>query len=312
MTMTKLWEPSAERIAPANLTAFATVIATRHGVDVRRLTRSSGAGRSTTRRSSGAPSGTSAACIGVAGERVLVDADRMPGARWFPDARLNFAQNLLERRRADDDGDALVFWGEDKVKRRVSHAQLHARCVAGLRRACDAWASRTGDRVAAYMPNMPETIIAMLGAAARGAIWSSCSPDFGVQGVLDRFGQIEPRVLFTVDGYCYNGKADPDPRQGRRDRRAAAVGRARGRRALPAARAAAAATELSSHPRRARRGTSGSRRSPPGRSTTRSCRSTIRSTSSIPRAPPACPSASCTAPAARCCSTSRSIGCTAT
>ena len=133
----------------------------------------------------------------------------MPGARWFPDARLNFAQNLLERRRADDDGDALVFWGEDKVRRRVSHAQLHAQ-ASRVAAALAAHGIAAGDRVAAYMPNMPETIVAMLGAtASRGAIFSSCSPDFGVQGVLDRFGQIEPRVLFTVDGYYYNGKVVP-------------------------------------------------------------------------------------------------------
>jgi len=136
----------------------------------------------------------------------LLDADRMPGAHWFPDARLNFAQNLLERRRADDDGDALVFWGEDKVRRAVSHAELHA-LASRVASALATHGIVAGDRVVAYMPNMPEAIIAMLGASSLGAIWSSCSPDFGVQGVLDRFGQIEPRILFTADGYWYNGKA---------------------------------------------------------------------------------------------------------
>ena len=140
------------------------------------------------------------------GERTLVDPNRMPGARWFPDARLNFAENLLTRRAADDAGDALVFRGEDKLTRRVSHAELVAttsRVAAALKAAGVA----AGDRVAAYVPNMPEAISAMLGATSIGAVWSSCSPDFGVQGVLDRFGQIEPRVLVTVDGYWYNGKA---------------------------------------------------------------------------------------------------------
>src|SRR5204863_1042545 len=131
-----------------------------------------------------------------------------PGATWFPDARLNYAQNLLERRRADDPTDALVFWGEDKVQRRLSHAELHA-LASRVTAALAAHGVSRGDRIAAYLPNLPETIIAMLGATALGAIWSSCSPDFGVQGVVDRFGQIEPRVLFVVDGYWYNGKPIP-------------------------------------------------------------------------------------------------------
>jgi len=146
--------------------------------------------------------------IGSPGERVLENADRMPGATWFQDARLNFAQNLLERRRADDTGDALVFWGEDKVQRRLSHAELHA-LAARVAAALSSHGIVPGDRVAAYMPNMPETIVAMLGTTALGATFSSCSPDFGVQGVVDRFGQIAPRVLFTVDGYWYNGKPIP-------------------------------------------------------------------------------------------------------
>jgi acetoacetyl-CoA synthetase len=141
--------------------------------------------------------------IGEPGERVLVDADRMPGARFFPDARLNFAENLLRSR---DDRDALVFWGEDKVARRLSWLDLHDE-VARVADQLVALGVKPGDRVGGYLPNMPETIIAMLASAAIGAIWSSCSPDFGVQGVLDRFGQIEPVVLFTVDGYWYNGKA---------------------------------------------------------------------------------------------------------
>jgi len=203
----KLWEPSAERIARANVTAFAVDVARRHGVDVgdyAKLWRWSVDRKEDFWRAMWDYGGV----IGTRGERVLADGDRMPGAAWFPDARLNFAQNLLERRRADDDGDALVFWGEDRVKRRLSHAQLHALAS----RTSAALASHgivPGDRIAAFMPNMPETIVAMLGATSRGAIFSSCSPDFGVQGVVDRFGQIEPRVLFTVDGYYYNGKVVP-------------------------------------------------------------------------------------------------------
>jgi acetoacetyl-CoA synthetase len=126
----------------------------------------------------------------------------MPGARFYPEVRLNFAENLLRRR---DDHDAIVFWGEDKVRRRLSYAELHdlvARTAAAL---ADLGVGE-GDRVAGFMPNMPETVVAMLATASLGAIWSSCSPDFGVQGVLDRFGQIEPKVLFCPDGYYYNGK----------------------------------------------------------------------------------------------------------
>ena len=140
---------------------------------------------------------------GSMGERRLVDGDRMPGAQWFPDARLNFAQNLL---RDPDDRDAIVFWGEDRVRRRYSRRQLHE-LVSRLAQALAAAGVRKGDRVAGYLPNMPESVAAMLAATSLGAIWSSCSPDFGVQGVLDRLGQIEPKVLFCADGYLYGGKS---------------------------------------------------------------------------------------------------------
>jgi acetoacetyl-CoA synthetase len=140
--------------------------------------------------------------IGEPGKTVLVDGGRMPGARFFPEARLNFAQNLLRR---SDAAPALIFRGEDKVKRSLSWAELNA-AVSRVAQALRAMGVVAGDRVAGYLPNMPEPIIAMLAAASIGAAWSSCSPDFGVQGVIDRFGQIEPKVLFAVDGYHYNGK----------------------------------------------------------------------------------------------------------
>ena len=140
--------------------------------------------------------------VGDKGQTVLRDGDRMPGARWFPEARLNYAENLLKNR---DEGEALVFWGEDKVKRRLSRADLYAEVARFQRFLVDAGVGE-GDRVAGYLPNLPETLIAMLAATSLGAIWSSASPDFGVQGVLDRFGQIEPKVLVCVDGYWYNGK----------------------------------------------------------------------------------------------------------
>lgn len=143
-----------------------------------------------------------AGIIGEKGESVFVPGEEFQSCRFFPDGRLNFAQNLLRRR---DDGTAIVFRGEDKVERRLSFKQLYDD-VSRLRQALVDLGVGKGDRVAGYLPNMPETIIAMLATASLGAIWSSASPDFGVQGVLDRFGQIEPKVLFAVDGYWYNGK----------------------------------------------------------------------------------------------------------
>jgi len=204
---TRLWSPTPQRVAEANLTAFAARVGARHGIDVTTydaLWRWSLDHKGEFWREIWDDCGV----IGTRGDVTLVGEDRMPGAVWFPDARLNFAQNLLERRRADDTTDALVFWGEDKIQRRLSHLELHALAS----RASAAFAAAgiaPGDRVAAYVPNLPEAVVAMLGAVSRGAIWSSCSPEFGVQGVLDRFEQIEPRILVTVDGYHYNGKVIP-------------------------------------------------------------------------------------------------------
>jgi acetoacetyl-CoA synthetase len=135
-------------------------------------------------------------------EPVLVDGDRMPGARWFPNVRLNFAQNLLRHK---DDRAAIVFRNEWGHKRELTYAELHAE-VGRVAHALRAAGVGVGDRVAGFMPNMPETIIAMLAATSLGATWSSCSPDFGINGVVDRFGQIAPKVLFTADAYGYGGK----------------------------------------------------------------------------------------------------------
>ena len=136
------------------------------------------------------------------GTPILRNGDAMPGAQWFPEARLNFAENLL---RGDGPGDAIVFWGEDRVKRTISHDDLRA-AVSRLQQALRAMGVGVGDRVAGFLPNLPETVIAMLATTSLGAVWSSCSPDFGIQGVLDRFGQIEPKLLFVADGYFYGGK----------------------------------------------------------------------------------------------------------
>jgi acetoacetyl-CoA synthetase len=144
---------------------------------------------------------------GVLGDKgeppYLVDGDNIENARFFPGARLNFTENLLSKGGA---GTALVFWGEDKVKRRVSWGELREE-VARVGQALRDAGVAAGDRVAGILPNMPEGIMSALATASIGAVWSSCSPDFGVQGVLDRFGQIEPTVLIACDGYYYNGKA---------------------------------------------------------------------------------------------------------
>ncbi|HET7672662.1 MAG TPA: acetoacetate--CoA ligase [Burkholderiales bacterium] len=139
--------------------------------------------------------------LGRKGSTVLADGEKMPGAHWFPEGRLNLAQNLLRR---GDRGDAFVFWDETGFKRRVSYSDLTTD-VSRAAQALKALGLRTGDRVAAYMPNIPETGMLALAALSQGIVWSSCSPDFGVDGVLDRFGQIEPKVLFCADGYYYNG-----------------------------------------------------------------------------------------------------------
>jgi acetoacetyl-CoA synthetase len=135
-------------------------------------------------------------------DKVVDDLSHFPGAEWFSGARLNFAENLLRYR---DDHTAFIFKGETQKSAELSYAQLYdavARLAESLRR----MGIKPGDRVAAYMPNLMETAIAMLAATSIGAVWSSCATDLGQQAVLDRFGQIEPRVLFTVDGYFYKGK----------------------------------------------------------------------------------------------------------
>ncbi|MBU1014485.1 MAG: acetoacetate--CoA ligase [Bacteroidetes bacterium] len=133
---------------------------------------------------------------------VVDDPQKMPGAKWFTDAKLNYAENLLQRR---DDKTAIIFRGESEIKRQLSYKELYEevrKTVAGLKKL----GVKKGDRIAGFMPNMPESIIAMLATSAIGAIWSSSSPDFGIKGVLDRFSQIEPKVIFAADGYFFKGK----------------------------------------------------------------------------------------------------------
>ena len=197
-----LWSPPADRVANANITAFIKLVNERHGLAIRDY---AGLHRWSIERMEDFWIAVWDFCGVIAqtrGDRVLADGDRMPGARFFPDARLNFAENLL---RNPDDSDAIVFWGEDDVRRHISRQELHE-LVSRTQQALAAVGVKQGDRVAAFMPNMPEAVIAMLAAASLGATFTSCSPDFGIQGVLDRFGQTEPTVLFCCDGYYYNNK----------------------------------------------------------------------------------------------------------
>ncbi len=135
-------------------------------------------------------------------DEVIDDPEKMPGAKWFEGSLLNFAENLLRFR---NDNTALIFHGEDRVRRTLTYNELYdevSKVAASLKKLD----IKPGDRVVGFIPNMPEAIIAMLAATSLGATWSSCSPDFGIKGVLDRFGQTEPRVLFTADGYFFKGK----------------------------------------------------------------------------------------------------------
>jgi len=202
-----LWKPSARRVAESNISRFIRYANKRAkaSIDDGNLTGSSQLYAWSIREPESfwnAVWDFTEVIAQTRGSRTLVDGDKMPGARWYPDARLNYAENLLRRRDAEM---AIVFRGEDKVRWRLSYADLYD-AVSRTIQALEAAGVGKGDRVAAFMPNTPDTIIFMLAAASLGAIWSSCSPDFGTQGVLDRFGQIEPSILFAVEGYYYNGK----------------------------------------------------------------------------------------------------------
>ena len=140
--------------------------------------------------------------VGDKGERVFEEGDGMAGARYFPDARLNFAENLL-RRRTDDP--AIIAWAEDGRRRVVTWRELHDHTSRVAQAMRDAGLG-PGDRVAALLPNVPEAVVVLLAATSIGAVLSTASPDFGVRGVIDRFGQVGPRLLLVTDGYSYRGK----------------------------------------------------------------------------------------------------------
>ena len=198
-----IWQPSKERIADANITRFMAQVQADTGHefhDYADLYQWSIDQRAAFWDSLWRFAGVIAE---TKGEAVLLECRDMMAARWFPDARLNYAENLL-RHRADNTP-ALIFWGEGVVKRTLLYRDLIAQ-VSKLAQALQDDGVVAGDRVAAVLPNVPESVIAMLAVTSIGAVWASCSPDFGTQAIIDRFGQINPKVLFIVDGYRFNGK----------------------------------------------------------------------------------------------------------
>ncbi|RXF73378.1 acetoacetate--CoA ligase [Hansschlegelia zhihuaiae] len=196
-----LWTPSPDRVAGSAMARFAKVAGERAGRPLDGF-RALHAWSIEDREAFWDLVWDFCGIVGEKGGRTLENGDAMPGARFFPEARLNFAENLLRR---SGDCDAIVFKGEDKAAARLSWDELRA-LVSRIQQALVAAGVGEGDRVAAMLPNRPETVAFMLATASIGAIWSSCSPDFGERGVLDRFGQIEPKVFVTVDGYWYAGK----------------------------------------------------------------------------------------------------------
>ncbi|MDR2013185.1 MAG: acetoacetate--CoA ligase [Rhodanobacter sp.] len=198
-----IWEPSAESVERANISRFMRFVRENSGNDDIRSY--APLYEFSVRHSEKFWSLVWEFCgIRAQGEHtpVLVDREKMPGARWFPRVRLNFAQNLLRFR---DERLALIFRNEWGHRRELTYAALYAE-VAKFAHALKEAGVGIGDRVAGFLPNMPETTIAMLATAALGATWSSCAPGFGIRGVLDRFGQIAPKVLITADMYGYGGK----------------------------------------------------------------------------------------------------------
>lgn len=196
-----LWTPDAKRIATAQMTAFRQAANERHSVALKNYA-DLHAWSVEQRGEFWSLVWDYCGVIGDKGRHLVTDGDKMPGAKFFPEARLNFAENLMRRH---DSAAAIVFRGEDKSARRFSWTELDE-LVSRLQQALKAAGLKTGDRVAVMLPNLPEAVALMLAVTSLGAIFSSCSPDFGERGVVDRFGQIEPKFLFACDGYWYAGK----------------------------------------------------------------------------------------------------------
>lgn len=198
-----LWEPSEERKRDANLTKFTDFVNSRYGQGFSSYDELYYWSISNIADFWAAMWDFADIKASKRYESVVDDPHNMPGAQWFPGARLNFAENLLRYR---DNHIALIFKGEDQEPIKVTYGNLYDQ-VARLSKSLREQGVVVGDRVAGFMPNMIETVVAMLATTSVGAVWSSCSPDFGIKGVLDRFGQIQPKILFTANGYTYNGRA---------------------------------------------------------------------------------------------------------
>ena len=201
--ITPLWTPTPDQVSRSNMTRFIQYVNERYGLDIKAFPELYDWSVTAIADFWAAWWDFSGVIYSKPYTQVVDDPYKMPGAKWFEGAELNFAQNLLRYR---DNKTALIFQGEGQTPVRLTYAELYGE-VARLAKSLKAAGVVKGDRVAGFMPNMIETIVAMLAAASLGAIWSSCSPDFGIKGVLDRFGQIKPKVLFTADGYFYNGKS---------------------------------------------------------------------------------------------------------
>ena len=202
-----LWIPPAERIRASNLAAFAAWLAEHgrgpgHAQDLPTAYQALWRWSIEDQEAFWSAAWDWFGIVGERGARVLIDGDRMPGARYFPDARLNFAENLL-RHRTDDP--AIIAWSEDGRRRVVSWRELHD-LTSRLAQAMRDSGVGPGDRVAALLPNVPEAVVVLLAATSIGAVLSTASPDFGARGVIDRFGQVGPRILFVTDGYSYRGR----------------------------------------------------------------------------------------------------------
>ena len=196
-----LWSPSQKQTDEANITSFITYVNQTHHQDLSDYD-SLYQWSISEKENFWSTLWDFTEILGDKGERVLIDGDNIEAAQWFPDAKLNFAQNLL---RKNNDEVAIFFRAEDKADYSLTYAELYQQ-VASVANWLKSNGLQPGDRVAAYLPNMPETVVAMLAATSLGAVWTSTSPDFGEESVVDRFGQTEPRFLFTADGYFYNGK----------------------------------------------------------------------------------------------------------
>ena len=302
-----LWAPSPAVIEPARITAYQRWLAAERGVST--------TGYSElwdwSVREPGPFWDSVWDYFGVLGERGTGPAvtGQLPDATWFAEATLNYARNALRAARTDPGRTAVIARAEDGTQRTLSYGELAAE-VARVREALRSLGVGQGDRVAAFLPNIPEALVGLLAAASLGAIWSSCSPDFGAGSVIDRFAQIAPKVLFAVAGYSYGGKTFP---------RAEAVAEIVG--GLPSL---SALVLVGDHPdrsavpqavgRAAWKCCTGTSLPPAARAARSSprCRSATRSGCCTPPAPPGCPRRSCTATAASCWSTSRRSRCTRT